>query len=158
MIEPLEVIIKRSNYNYLRHTHDEASPTSARHTSIKLLKMRNPWGENSWFGKWSRFSDEWTRLSKQMAKKLNNAKTQTNGQFYMSFEDFIENFDELYIVHTNLNLYGFAEGSRVADSFTLEWSCFQFHGKWDVDNGTAGGKWINLINIIFVSCFVYIFK
>jgi hypothetical protein len=119
-------------------------------TTIRLLKMKNPWGDNSWTGKWCRYSAEWAKLDKNLIKKLNHEKSQINGLFFISFDDFLENFDELYLVHTNMDLVspqGCANGSF------KDWSCVQFNGNWSVETATAGG----LASIIKLS-FFYFYK
>lgn len=109
--------------------------------SIRLLRMRDPWGEETWVGDWSRFSFKWTTLSAELQTKL-NGNTKSNGQFYMSFEDFIQHFDELYLVHTNLDAFGYSP-SRTASinrkSLKSKWSCIQFEGSWSLENSTAAG-------------------
>ena len=97
--------------------------------------MKNPWGEDAWAGKWSRFSFEWTTLSKQLQNQL-NGDTKSNGLFYISFDDFVEHFDELYLVHTDLNAFNYSSQSFCSD----QWLCEKFEGEWNLEKGTAGGK------------------
>lgn len=111
--------------------------SKSRNESIKLLKMRNPWGEDSWAGKWSRFSFEWTRLSGELQESLLNSSTKPNGQFFISFDDFVDYFDELYLVHTNLNAFDYSPTTATAVSH--DWSCETFLGSWSRESGTAGG-------------------
>ncbi|EHK19859.1 uncharacterized protein TRIVIDRAFT_123651, partial [Trichoderma virens Gv29-8] len=64
----------------------------------RLLKIRNPWGENAsqsvgeWSGPWSKGSSEWTL---DIMKKINN-ESLNNGVFWMSFDDVLDNFKWLY--------------------------------------------------------------
>lgn len=36
--------------------------------SRQLVKLRNPWGQTSWKGAWSEYSDEWTPELEQLLK------------------------------------------------------------------------------------------
>ncbi|CAH0002023.1 unnamed protein product [Clonostachys byssicola] len=61
---------------------------------VRLIKVRNPWGERSnnglgeWHGPWSDGSKEWTP---EMIRKLNYSFAD-NGNFWMTFEDVLSNF------------------------------------------------------------------
>lgn len=106
--------------------------------SIRLLKMRDPWGEETWTGDWSRFSFAWTTLSGDLQAKLNGS-TKSSGQFYISFEDFLKHFDELYLVHTNLNAFAHAPLTHHHKSLDNEWACVQFYGSWKSEDSSAAG-------------------
>lgn len=60
--------------------------------NTKLLKIRNPWGQFEWDGDWSDKSDKWT---KEMIKAFNPVLDDDDGTFWMSFDDFVANFDSL---------------------------------------------------------------
>ena len=51
---------------------------------IKLLKIRNPWGEHEWNGDWSDQSDLWTDELKKACKYIDA----DDGTFWMNFQDF----------------------------------------------------------------------
>jgi len=55
-----------------------------------LVELRNPWGKGEWTGAYSDNSPEWTQELKQ---KL-SIHEDDDGTFYMTFEDFIERYDE----------------------------------------------------------------
>jgi hypothetical protein len=59
------------------------------HADIKLLNVRNPWGQFEWGGAWSDNSKEWTKPMKKAFKPNFNAK---DGSFWISYEDFLKNF------------------------------------------------------------------
>ena len=67
----------------------------------RLIRMTNPWRKKEWNGKWGKFSKEWTLVSKRIKKKM-NFTTDENGEFWMSFVDFYQEFSEIVICH-NLN-------------------------------------------------------
>lgn len=63
--------------------------------NIRLLKVRNPWGQFEWGGKWSD-NDEasWTPELKRAFKPDFNTE---DGTFYMSYEDFFTYFESLTV-------------------------------------------------------------
>lgn len=60
---------------------------------IRLLRLRNPWGRKEWTGDWSDKSPLWT---KRMKVKLDFVDAE-DGTFWMSFEDFTAQFDDIYV-------------------------------------------------------------
>lgn len=56
--------------------------------NVKLIKIRNPWGNFEWKGDWSDSSRLWTPNIKEEVEWESNE----NGIFYMSIEDYHENF------------------------------------------------------------------
>ena len=67
--------------------------------SLYLLKLRNPWGEGEWNGKWSDYSKCWT----EEYKKYFGYKKSNDGIFWIDISDYINNFDATYICYI---LYG----------------------------------------------------
>jgi calpain-15 len=59
---------------------------------FKLLQMRNPWGNFEWDGDWSDKSRLWTP---EMKKLLNHNDDDKDGTFWISFQDFVDNFESL---------------------------------------------------------------
>ena len=62
-------------------------------SSHRLLKIYNPWSTGEWKGDWSDASDMWTR---RLRAKL-DFREADDGVFFMSFEDFVREFRNLYI-------------------------------------------------------------
>ncbi|VDK60030.1 unnamed protein product [Anisakis simplex] len=62
-----------------------------------ILRIRNPWGnEQEWNGPWSDRSLEWRRISEQEKKEM-DLKIEHDGEFWISFDDFVRNFQRLGI-------------------------------------------------------------
>lgn len=61
---------------------------------LKLVKVRNPWGEYEWKEDWSDGSKQWTP---DMMKKLNHTFGD-DGVFWISYKDLLKNFPSLYRV------------------------------------------------------------
>lgn len=63
---------------------------------IRLIKLRNPWGEGEWRGKWGDADHKnWTPILK---KQLNHSE-QEDGVFFMKFKDFCKYYDNFAISH-----------------------------------------------------------
>ncbi|XP_047482673.1 calpain-B-like [Penaeus chinensis] len=125
---------------------------------VELLRLRNPWGdETEWRGMWSDGCEEWNLIPKSERDKL-QLSIEADGEFWISFSDFAENFDELSI--TSLNPTTVNEEAKehlitMADVVTEAvlhsevikaaevnavkvWEVVAFDGAW-VRNATAGG-------------------
>lgn len=61
---------------------------------IKLVQLRNPWGNFEWGGDWSDNSPLWTN---QTVQAFNAKFDPDDGMFYMSYEDFLKNFDNINV-------------------------------------------------------------
>lgn len=61
---------------------------------VKLLNIRNPWGEFEWNGAWADNSKEWTKEAIKYFKPDFNAE---DGTFWMRYEDFLQKFEEVSI-------------------------------------------------------------
>ena len=66
---------------------------------IYLLKLRNPWGEGEWTGKWSDNSPFWI----EEYRKYFGYKKENDGIFWIDIYDYLQNFDATYICYI---LYG----------------------------------------------------
>jgi calpain len=62
---------------------------------IQLIRARNPWGnECEWKGAWSDKSQEWQLINEEERKTL-GLQFSDDGEFWMSYQDFITNFTKL---------------------------------------------------------------
>ncbi|XP_030627251.1 calpain-2 catalytic subunit-like [Chanos chanos] len=105
-----------------------AEVVSVRGRSVELIRIRNPWGKVEWIGPWSDNSSEWNLLSRYEKIKLEHVAE--DGEFWMSFSDFVKEFSRLEIC----NLTPDALTSEVV----RHWNYHQFEGTWRVGS-TAGG-------------------
>ena len=64
---------------------------------VRLLKIRNPWGDTEWTGDYSDNSTLWTEELKEYFKVSRVAKD--DGIFFMSFEDFTKEFNNVVICY-----------------------------------------------------------
>lgn len=56
--------------------------------TVKLVKLRNPWGWVEWNGDWS---DDWEGWTDELKEELNFTSAD-DGLFFINFEDFLTNF------------------------------------------------------------------
>ena len=61
-----------------------------------LIRIRNPWGCAEWTGAWSDRSTKWKKLTPEEISKY-NLITEDDGEFYMSFKDFVQIFQNITI-------------------------------------------------------------
>lgn len=102
-----------------------------------MFRIRNPWGKkNAYLGPWSKDSEEWNKIGNE-TKELLEHNNQNDGQFFMSFENFVQEFDFLSICHVNVN--GLASEESDVD---LHWKMIMYKGEWIVGQN-AGGSNVN---------------
>ncbi|XP_017293499.1 calpain-5a [Kryptolebias marmoratus] len=63
---------------------------------LSMIRMRNPWGQREWNGPWSDSSEEWKKVSKSERERM-GVTVQDDGEFWMTFDDFIENFTDIIL-------------------------------------------------------------
>ncbi|KAJ1157918.1 hypothetical protein NDU88_010615 [Pleurodeles waltl] len=68
--------------------HEEKGP-------VHLIRLWNPWCKKEWNGPWSDNSPEWSKARPAEQKKLLEIKD--NGEFWMPWEHFKQEFSNLYI-------------------------------------------------------------
>ncbi|XP_074099378.1 calpain A isoform X4 [Cotesia typhae] len=101
---------------------------------IPLLRLRNPWGnEAEWNGPWSDMSPEWRFIPDHEKEEL-GLTFDTDGEFWISFQDFKKFFTALEIC--NLNPDSLTEDDLSAGK--KRWETSVFEGEW-VRGVTAGG-------------------
>ncbi|XP_052869463.1 calpain-B-like [Anopheles cruzii] len=99
---------------------------------IQLLRLRNPWGnENEWNGAWSDKSAEWGFI-KEETKHAIGLTFEVDGEFWMSFPDFVKYFDRVEMCHISPDCPIAQREGRFG------WRQSSFEGEW-VIGSTAGG-------------------
>ena len=81
---------KKSTGIVSAHAYAVMSVHEVKHqgSRVKLLKLRNPWGESEWTGAWSDQSDKWDAKTKKQVKM----EVADDGIFFIAFEDYVEHF------------------------------------------------------------------
>ncbi|KAM5235111.1 calpain-3 isoform 3-T3 [Ctenodactylus gundi] len=96
---------------------------------VKLVRLRNPWGQVEWNGSWSDGWKGWSFVDKNEKSRLQHQVTE-DGEFWMSYEDFIYHFTKLEIC----NLTADALESDKLQTWTVSVN----EGRW-VRGCSAGG-------------------
>ncbi|XP_063606984.1 calpain-B-like [Penaeus indicus] len=131
-------------------------------TGARRCRIHVPWKPyvdlTEWKGPWSDGSDEWRLMSKREKEKLQLTDAD-DGEFWMSFEEFKRNFDEVFITSLNphtINQEAKEQLYNMADVVTEAilhpeqlrarevkaskvWEVVTYDGSW-VRNSTAGGS------------------
>lgn len=101
---------------------------------IPLLRIRNPWGNDAeWNGPWSDRSNEWRYINEETKRSL-GITFDDDGEFWMSFQDFLRYFDRIEICNLTPDCLSEDQLSRGKK----RWEMSLFEGEW-TPGVTAGG-------------------
>jgi calpain len=111
------------------------------HGETLLLRIRNPWGnEQEWNGAYSDNSREWQYISEEEKHRIEFTR-RDDGEFWMSFDDFYEQFEQLENCNLGpevMNEIAEMTGVDAAKEATA-WTSFTANGGWNSQQGSAGG-------------------
>lgn len=97
----------------------------------QLIRVRNPWGnEHEWRGQWSDRSSEWKSIDPRKREEL-GLTFNDDGEFWMSFEDFVGNFERMEICHWNI-------GNMMDSNQKTKWNSLSIHSEWKKGISTGG--------------------
>lgn len=101
---------------------------------IPLVRVRNPWGnESEWNGAWSDKSAEWTYIPDDEKRSL-GLTFDDDGEFWMSFQDWQNNFQKLEICNLGPDSLDEEEMSQGK----IRWEATAERGEW-IPRVNAGG-------------------
>ena len=63
--------------------------------SLKLMRVRNPWGHGEWTGAFSDDDEEWDKH--RLLKEKLHYNFSYDGNWWMTFQHFAENYNRLYM-------------------------------------------------------------
>ncbi|KAI1886369.1 hypothetical protein AGOR_G00213310 [Albula goreensis] len=95
---------------------------------VRLIRIRNPWGQVEWTGAWSDGSYEWGNISDEDRDRLRNRSE--DGEFWMSFSDFMRQYSRVEICNLTPD--------ALSDDDVQKWALSKFEGNWR-RGSTAGG-------------------
>uniref|UniRef100_A0A8C1X579 Calpain-3 n=1 Tax=Cyprinus carpio TaxID=7962 RepID=A0A8C1X579_CYPCA len=108
---------------------EECKQSQQKESKVRLVRLRNPWGQVEWNGPWSDNSKEWETLSKLEKEKLQHQNAD-DGEFWMSFEDFKKNYTKIEICNLTPD--------ALEDDKLHKWTVSVNEGRW-VRGCSAGG-------------------
>ncbi|XP_072503838.1 calpain-2 catalytic subunit [Notamacropus eugenii] len=94
----------------------------------KLIRIRNPWGEVEWTGKWSDNCPNWNSIDPDERERL--TRKFEDGEFWMSFGDFLRHYSRLEICNLTPD-------TLISDTYK-KWKLTKMDGTWR-RGSTAGG-------------------
>ena len=108
-----------------------------------LLRIRNPWGnEQEWNGAWSDNSSEWRSVPDSVKKDMGLTFAH-DGEFWMSFDDFMRNFEKLEICNLGPDVMEEVAEMTGVKAGSHPWAVNSHDGSWRRGT-TAGGCRNNL--------------
>ncbi|XP_036300945.1 calpain-3 isoform X3 [Pipistrellus kuhlii] len=103
--------------------------TTFKDEKVKLVRLRNPWGQVEWTGSWSDGWKDWSFVDKDEKARLKHEVAE-EGEFWMSYDDFVYHFTKLEICNLTAD---------ALESDTLQtWTVSVNEGRW-VRGCSAGG-------------------
>ncbi|KAF7254369.1 Calpain-2 catalytic subunit [Varanus komodoensis] len=105
-----------------------AEEVNFRGSMEKLIRIRNPWGEVEWTGKWSDNCSNWNNVDPKVRDRL--TRKHEDGEFWMAFNDFLRHYSRLEICNLTPD-------TLVSDRYK-KWSLNLMDGSWR-RGSTAGG-------------------
>jgi len=102
---------------------------NCRGRTVKLIRIRNPWGQVEWNGPWSDNSREWDYIDRAEKTRILQNSTD-DGEFWMEFNDFQRNYDKVEICNMTPD--------SLTDDTKRHWEVSLFEGSW-IRGSTAGG-------------------
>ncbi|GFV81217.1 calpain-A [Trichonephila clavipes] len=111
-----------------------------------LVRIRNPWGNDTeWNGQWNDSDTNWHNVDLNTKEKIDYSK-RGDGEFWMSYQDFCREFEEVTICsltpdlthHTTLKTNAVVETPQPATILKT------VHGRWE-EGKSCGGSRNNLV-------------
>uniref|UniRef100_A0A8C9DD99 Calpain-2 catalytic subunit n=1 Tax=Prolemur simus TaxID=1328070 RepID=A0A8C9DD99_PROSS len=94
----------------------------------KLIRIRNPWGEVEWTGRWNDNCPNWNTVDPEVRERL--TRRHEDGEFWMSFSDFLRHYSRLEICNLTPD-------TLTSDTYK-RWKLTKMDGSWR-RGSTAGG-------------------
>ena len=101
------------------------------------MRLRNPWGnDKEWKGNWGDKDEKWKSISEEEKEKFKVVKS-SDGEFYMAFDDYMELFGVLDVVHIRPDSMLSSDLRHPGGHSGGKMEVFHFNGSWKGE--TAGG-------------------
>ncbi|XP_064392675.1 calpain-9-like [Halichondria panicea] len=89
---------------------------------IKLIRIRNPWGQKEWNGDWSDKSSTWKNVPEEKRRQLDQ-NNKDDGEFWISFDDFRKHFTDFEVCNVTID-------ALYEDENTKSWNSVIQSGSW----------------------------
>ncbi|XP_077197117.1 calpain-13-like isoform X2 [Paroedura picta] len=109
-----------------------AAEVSYKHRKECLIRMWNPWGHGEWRGSWSDGSVEWDQVPAEYKNYLHQNKN--DGEFWISYQDFTDNFSSLCICNNAPTFLNYGEHSNAT------WSLDMHVSQWPQGSSERGSS------------------
>ncbi|XP_022086070.1 calpain-B-like isoform X2 [Acanthaster planci] len=109
---------------------------------VRLIRIRNPWGQKEWNGRWSDNSSEWRSIPDSERRRL-GLVTEDDGEFWMEYTDFIREYNRVDICHLDPTK---APGGKRKSK---KWVTNEIDGRWQKHTSAGGCRnfpdtfWVN---------------
>ncbi|XP_069811305.1 calpain-3-like isoform X2 [Dendropsophus ebraccatus] len=104
---------------------------------VRLIRIWNPWGRGEWEGNWSDRCPLWRELKEE--DRMRMLRISNDGQFWMSWEDFVQEFSSLIICNQVPDYLNGGDQHK-------KWSMTMFRGRWTKDNISWNNLDIDFLN------------
>ncbi|KAK9411987.1 calpain-2 catalytic subunit [Crotalus adamanteus] len=105
-----------------------AEEVNFRGSMQKLIRIRNPWGEVEWTGKWNDKCPNWNGIDPKVRERL--TRQHEDGEFWMSLSDFLRHYSRLEICNLTPD--------TLTTDMYKKWRLNLMDGNWR-KGSTAGG-------------------
>ncbi|KAM4694115.1 calpain-13-like [Discoglossus pictus] len=102
---------------------------STRDGKENIIRLWNPWATGEWVGRWSDNCPRWKEVSHQDREKLYENKD--NGEFWMSWEDFVQEFSSLIICSQTPDFLDWGDQSK-------KWYKTMYKNVWPKESNSTG--------------------
>ncbi|XP_030071108.1 calpain-3 isoform X5 [Microcaecilia unicolor] len=130
-IVPLQYETRMKNGLVKGHAYSVTGVEEAtyKREKVKLVRLMNPWGRMEWTGSWSDRSQVWNEIEESEKVRLQH-QIHEDGEFWISFQDFMNNF-------TKLEICNLTPDALQSDNLQT-WTVSVNEGRW-VRGCSAGG-------------------
>ncbi|XP_060100641.1 calpain-13 [Heteronotia binoei] len=118
----------------LGHAYTVTWATEVPYKDMKecLIRIWNPWGRGEWRGPWSDGAAEWDHVPAEYKNCLYQDKN--DGEFWISYQDFIDNFSFLYICNNVPTFLNYGEHNNAT------WSLDMHVSQWPQGSSASGSS------------------
>lgn len=99
---------------------------------VKLLRLRNPWGQTEWIGSFSKKSEDWNLIPENTKSDM-KLTSEEDGEFHIPFAHFMNHFATVEICHISPNL----ANAQTQNLKGKHWILKETHGKWIAGDKTV---------------------